>query len=236
MSDIQFFQSDKGVTAYKQIASNASVSLFFLSGHSGTFDNPIRHVLTDFAQPNSIRLTHFTYFGREQSHSDAVPEDGTGYIQHRLEQALALFDAVTTEPQILIGSSMGGYLALALAQARPERVTGIVGLAAGFGVELVDATQAQYQELRVGTEIETGFMFAANFDNSLPIVGQLQINCPVRLRHAMSDDVVSYKNTDCIANVVTSNDVVMSITKEGNHSLDRLEDNQWLEQSLLGLI
>jgi fermentation-respiration switch protein FrsA (DUF1100 family) len=234
--DIKTFVSASGITAYKQISGNMSVGLFFLSGHSGTFESPIRHILTDFAVTNAVPLTHFTYFGRDQSHSENVPENGVGYVQHRLEQALALFDAVTSGPQILVGSSMGGYLALALAHARPERVKGIVGLAAGFGVELIDSMHEQYQELRVGTATEKGFLFEAAADNSLPITTPLNVTCPVRLAHAIADEVVSYKNTTYIANAVATDDVIIRLTKTGPHHLDRPGDNAWLEVMLLDLL
>src|SRR3546814_12812979 len=68
----------------------------------------------------------FDYRGHGQSSGRF--DDGT--IGRWRDDALAAFDALTEGPQILVGSSMGGWIALLLALARPDRVAGLVGVAA----------------------------------------------------------------------------------------------------------
>ena len=130
---------------------------------------------------------------------------------------------------------MGVYMGLAFAQARPERIKGLVGLAPGFGPTSLKTMSERYGDYSVATETEEGFSFIVKDDVSLPITETLQIDCPIRLRHAMSDTVASYKNTEHIAKAVTSNDVVLCLTKDGSHDLDRPSDTAWLEYTLAEL-
>ncbi len=233
---IQFHTSDKGMTAYKQNTGDAPTSIFFLSGWRTTFDNRKRDFLEQLCDDHAISLTHFTYFGWDQSHSDELPTDGDGFVQHWLDQALDLFDAVTTGPQLVIGSSMGGYLALALTHARAKRVAGLIGIAAGFGPDLVKCIKDSYGEYRVGTKIENGFKFSPETDGSLLIADTLNIHCPVHLIHSLADETVHYRNTLHIADAVVSDDVTIHLTKAGGHRANRPEDSAWLENTILDLI
>lgn len=235
MTDIQFLTTDTGTTAYKKTDTGSDVGVFFLPGHCNIFSSHKCNLFEKICHEESLSLTHFTYFGWDGSSCDDIPESGEGYIQHWLDQAIALFDAVTTGPQIICGYSMGGYLALALAQARPERVKGIIGLAAGFGEGLVTFIKTHYDEYRVGSRTEKGFTFSVNEDKSLPILDKLNITCPVRLAHGMTDTGVNYHNTYYVAEAVKSDNVVIHLTKNGLHRLDQPQDEAWLKQTLLEL-
>ena len=82
-------------------------------------------------------FVRFDYFGHGESSGRF--EDGT--IGRWREDALAVLDEVTAGPQIVVGSSMGGWVALLVALARPERVRALIGLAAApdFTEELLYA-------------------------------------------------------------------------------------------------
>ena len=234
--NVQLYKSNKGVTAYKQRQANDQPALFLLSGHRSTFNSSKRDMIESFADKHDVGFTHFTYHGWGQSSSSNVPEGGLGYIQQWLEQSLDVFDNLTVGPQIVIGHSMGGYMALALAQARPDRVKGVVGLASGFGTGLVQKIKDHYRECRVGTSEEKGFAFEPDAENALHISDKLKIDCPVRLLHSMADDIVNSKNTECIAKAVNTKDVIIRLTKDGDHSMHSPRDIMWLEHALAELI
>lgn len=233
---VQFYKSGDNVTAYKQNLTDSSFGMFLLSGHRTTFDSYKREFIGELCQEHDISFTHFTYFGWDQSHAQNVPELGQGYVQDWLAQAIDLLDAQTSGPQIIIGSSMGGYMALALAQARPDRVKAIVGLAAGFGSSLREQVKEHYGEYRVGTVEEKGFVYSINPDGSLPIQGKLDITCPVRLLHSLNDDTVNYRNTEYIANAVMTDDVMISLTKYGSHRQNSPEEMSGLRNTLISLL
>jgi dienelactone hydrolase len=232
MSDVQFFENENGITAYKQTVTGSDVGVFFLSGHRTTFDNQKRRDITSFCAAHDVSLTHFTYGGWDQSSLKNVPSHGEGYVQDWFDQALNLFDHKTTGKHIIMGSSMGGYMALALAHARPDRVVGVGLMAAGFGKSLTQQIHDHYGENRVGTKTEKGFTYNVNPDGSLPINGTLNIQCPVRLRHSVADEIVSYRNAEYIANAVATDDVIMTLTKFGGHSANDPRDVQWLHNTL----
>lgn len=234
--DTQFYQSGDNVTAFKQHSVDSTTGVFLLSGHRTTFDSYKRSFIGDLCVEHSTSFTHFTYYGWDQSFSKDVPELGQGYVQDWLAQTIDLFDAKTSGPQIVIGSSMGGYMALAMAQARPDRVKAIVGLAAGFGTNLREQVKDNYGEYRVGTKDEKGFIYTINHDDSLPISGKLDITCPVRLSHSLNDDTVSYRNTEYIANAVMTDDVTINLTKYGSHRQNTPEEAQWLRNTLISLL
>ena len=82
--------------------------------------------LEDWARGRGLAYLRFDYSGHGES--GGAFEDGC--VGDWLADALAVFDAATQGPQILVGSSMGGWISLLLAKARPERVAGLVGVAA----------------------------------------------------------------------------------------------------------
>src|SRR5204862_3894307 len=77
----------------------------------------------------------FDYFGHGRSSGDFAQ----GTIGRWREDAIAVIDSLTEGPQILVGSSMGGWIMLLVALARPERVAALVGIAAApdFTTELL---------------------------------------------------------------------------------------------------
>ncbi len=82
--------------------------------------------LEALARERGQGFVRFDYSGHGLSDGDF--RDGT--ISRWAEDSLAVIDALTEGPQILIGSSMGGWLMLLAALARPERIAGLIGIAA----------------------------------------------------------------------------------------------------------
>jgi pimeloyl-ACP methyl ester carboxylesterase len=174
----------------------------------------------------------FDYSGHGRSTGDFA--DGT--IGSWADDALAAFDALTDGPQILVGSSMGGWIMLILALARPERVAGLVGIAAapdfsqnlwlGLSreererverdgvIELVDDSQP-YSVTR---------QFFEDGRHHLMLRGPLAISCPVRLLQGMRDTAVPWSTATTLADRLTGADVALTLIKDGDHRLSRDRD------------
>jgi alpha-beta hydrolase superfamily lysophospholipase len=152
---------------------------------------------------------------------------------------MAVLDEVTSGPQIVVGSSMGGWIAFLLAVARTDRIAGIVGIAPA-----VDFTQAllwprMTDEARRIVEEEGVWYRPSEYDsepypitkilieegrNNLLMPGPIPFHGPVRLIHGMLDEAVPWEHSLKIADAVASDDVELSFVKNGEHRLSRDSD------------
>ena len=174
----------------------------------------------------------FDYRGHGQSSGRF--EDGT--IGRWTDDALAVLDALTEGPQILVGSSMGGWIMLNLALRRPDRIAGLVGIAAApdFSQDIWWSLSAEDQD-RLGTEGSLAISegeeslivthgFIKDGRNHLVMRAPMEINAPVRLLQGMQDDAVPWPTAYKIAETMTGGDVVVTLIKDGDHRLSRDED------------
>jgi pimeloyl-ACP methyl ester carboxylesterase len=164
-------------------------------------------------------------------------EDGT--IGLWAGDAIAVLDAATEGPQILVGSSMGGWIMLLAALARPDRVTGLVGIAAApdFTEDLIWARYPQ--EVRDAIMREGVILQPSEYDpNGYPITrgliedgrkhlllrAPIDLGCPVRLLHGMRDPDVPWQTALRLTEGLTSDDVTVTLIKDGDHRLSRDQD------------
>jgi len=178
----------------------------------------------------------FDYQGHGQS--SGLFEDGT--IGRWADDAVFMLDNVTNGPQILVGSSMGGWIMLLAALARPDRVAGLIGLAAApdFTEDLIPPalTEAQREALaRDGYceipncyddqepyRIEQRFLDEGR--NNLLLRGELALDIPVRLIHGQADEDVPWQTSLRIMERLRSNNVEVQIVKSGGHRLSEPAD------------
>ncbi len=175
-------------------------------------------------------FTRFDYTGHGASSGDF--EEGT--IGAWTGDALAIIDRVTTGPLVLVGSSMGGWIMMLAALARPERVKGLVGIAAGpdFTEDLMWArgTAAQKAELMAkgrwvrpsvyGEEpyVITRRLIEEGRDHLL-LRAPIDITCPVHLLHGQRDPDVLWETSLRLAEKLRSDDVTVELIKNGDHRL-----------------
>ncbi len=231
---MDFLTSELGKTAYRKLNFQSSKSVFYLPGHRNTLDEDKGKLLEEICNNYKISMTHWAYYGWDESVSSTVPEQGEGYIRDWLSQAIDTFDKLTSGPQILVGYSMGGYLALALASARPDRVVAIIGLAAGLGQSLTEQATNIYGNTHIFDKSGKGFEISVNDDNNLPINNVLPIKCPIYLYHSLSDGRVSSKNCLEISSSVETDFVYVTYSKhsEQPHRLNEAEDKRWLANTI----
>lgn len=188
----------------------------------------------------------FDYLGHGES--GGLFEEGT--IGRWREDALAVIDKLTTGPLVLVGSSMGGWMSLLVALARPERVKGLVLLAPA--PDFTDKLMwAQFDESQRRQIMEEGrWMRPSAYDPAgYPITrelivegrewnvldGEIAIDAPVRILQGGLDADVPWTHSLDLADKLRSQDVVWSLVKDGDHRLSRPQDIARMVGAVLGL-
>lgn len=206
-----------------------------MGGFSSDMTGTKASALEAFSAGRGQPYVRFDYFGHGRSSGRF--EDGS--VSRWLDDALAVLDAFTRGPQILVGSSMGGWIMLLAALARPKRVAGLVGIAAApdFTEELVwnrlgEADRRRLMEegrLTQASSYDPGTMTLTRHliedgRRHLLLGGPIAIRCPIRLLHGMADADVPWRTSLRLAERVLGPDVVLSLVKDGDHRLSRAED------------
>lgn len=203
----------------------------FMSDMQGTKATALHH----YCEQNDYNFTRFDYFGHGQS-SQAFT-DGT--IGAWRDNALTVLDKLTTGPQILIGSSMGGWIMLLAALQRPERIAGLIGIASApdFTENLIwDVLPETAKHILV----EKGVYDLASEYNQTPypitlelieegrkhllLHSHIPITCPIRLIHGMKDDDVPYVLSTNLTKQLASTDVTLTLVKNGDHRMSSSAD------------
>ncbi len=175
---------------------------------------------------------------------------GDGTIGRWTQDALFLIDRLTQGPLILVGSSMGGWIALLAAIARPARLAGLIGIAAApdFTETLVrpSLTQAQHETLaregvlRIASDYGGEHIITARLlEEGLShlILGEpIPVSCPVRLLQGQQDPDVPWRTALTIAERLASEDVRVTLIKDGDHRLSRAQDLALLRHAVRGLL
>jgi len=177
----------------------------------------------------------FDYSGHGQSSGKFI--DGTIGQWH--DDTLAVLDSVAEGPQILVGSSMGGWQMLLAARARPERIKGLIGVAAApdFTEDLMwtSLTSDQQSQLReqglitlpsdYGDEpYPISLALIEEGRNHLLLTQALAVRCPVHLLHGMRDTDVPWHTSLRVLEAMDGEDAVLTLIKDGDHRLSRDPD------------
>lgn len=237
----------------EQIAFHHSAGLqpgiLFLSGFNSDMQGDKALALEAWCKQQGRQFTRFDYFGHGQS--SGLFEYGT--IGRWRDDALAVLDELTVGPQILVGSSMGGWLMLLLAQLRPERLFGLVGIAAApdfvhslAASKLSGAQQAQLQgegycEIPNCYDDGAPYRIAQSLleegrQHGLLELPEIVIDLPIRLLQGQRDPDVPWEQCLRLAKLLSSDDVEVHLIKSGDHRLSRPQDLQLLEATLSALI
>ncbi len=177
----------------------------------------------------------FDYSGHGES--SGAFADGT--IGSWSEDAIAVLDAASEGPQVLVGSSMGGWIMLLAALARPQRVAGLVGIASApdFTEELMwrrfdddvrrrlEATGVYHRPSEYGDDpYPITMKLIEDGRRHLLLERPIAIHCPVRLLHGMKDEDVPWTTAPRIAEKLLADDVRVLVIKDGDHRLSRDQD------------
>jgi len=206
---VQMFEVEGRRIAYR-LRDGGQPTLVFLPGYASDMEGAKALALDGFGERRGVAMLRLDYSGTGSSQGRF--EDGT--LARWLEEVLAAVDRLTEGPLILIGSSMGGWLALHVALLRPERVRALVGIAAapdftdwGFA----DGAEAERQGLAPG--------FWQSGQQLLLLDKERDIDCPVRLLHGEKDEDVPLEVAFRTMRAVRSADVQLVTLKGGGHRL-----------------
>ena len=209
--------------------------MVFLGGFRSDMTGTKAIALDAWARRNGRAFLRFDYLGHGQSSGRF--EDGT--IGRWLDDSLAAIDALTEGKLVLVGSSMGGWLSLLIARARPERMAGLVLIAAAPDFTERMLLGRLSPEDRVTLERDGRLERPSQYSpepsvftwrlieegrNHLVLDGQLALPCPVRLLHGQSDPDVPWELSLQIAAHLDAPEVITTVVKGGDHRLSTPAD------------
>ena len=216
------------------LTRGTSPGVVFLGGFMSDMEGGKATELEAYCKRTGRAFVRFDYQGHGQSSGEFA--DGT--IGLWLKDALAVIDQLTEGPQILVGSSMGGWIALLAAKARRARVRGLVGIAAApdFTVRHWAELSADDQQtilregrLEVFSEygpdpyIFTRELFDDGWQNRVNH-GPIELDIPVRLIQGTCDPDVPWQTAMSIADNLTGDDTEVILVPGGDHRLSEPND------------
>lgn len=233
--DHQDFVSPQGRRlAYRYAAPKTGLTYVWLSGFKSDMTGTKVTVLEDWAKSDGHGFLAFDYSGHGVSGGDF--EDGT--ISAWREDALAAIEGLTIGRLVLVGSSMGGWMALLAALALKMRVAAMVLIAPApdFTQKLMwpeFSPEQQAEILEQGRTLrpsDYGDPYAITRDliedgkQWALLDDAIDLTCPIRILQGMQDPDVPWRHAFKLVEALTSDELVFTLIKDGDHRLSRDQD------------
>ena len=228
-----FNQIDAPSLAYRHLEGSRPTVVFLTGFRSDMTGGKALHLEAHCARAGRAFL-RFDYRG----HGASGGRFEDGCIGDWSEDALAMLDQVVAGPVVLVGSSMGGWIMLLAALARPERVRGLVGLAPApdFTRDLIAPRLTPPQ--KAALHRDGRFLAPSDYGEPIPITRRLledgerhllldraiPFRGPVHLLHGQRDPDVPWRTSLRLAAALQSAAVTVELVKDGDHRLSRDED------------
>lgn len=231
------------------IGEDGRPGLFWLSGFKSDMSGSKAVALDAFAAEEGLACTRFDYSGHGLSGGDF---ENCG-ISDWLEDALAVFDEYCDGPTILVGSSMGGWMALLVALARKS--ASIKGMA--LIAPAVDFTEELMWKDRFTDDIREAIMTAGRWQQPssysedpyvitrrliesgrkhLLLGREIDPGCPVTILQGAQDPDVPWQHAMRLVQSIPRDDVTVSLVQDGDHRLSRPQDLELLIRAITGLL
>jgi len=220
----------------------APPGLLWLGGFKSDMRGTKVEALDAWAGRNGRAMVRFDYSG----HGESGGTFAEGTIGRWLEESAAVFRTCCTGPQVAIGSSMGGWMALLLARELAREGNGggpslkglvLIAPAVDFTEELMwkrmpPAIQQQIIEtgswVRPSAYDPEGYPITRTLieegRNHLLLGGMIETGCPVRILQGVKDEDVPWRHAVELTSRFARDDVVLTLVKDGDHRLSRAED------------
>jgi pimeloyl-ACP methyl ester carboxylesterase len=234
---VEVGQPEQGRRIAVRARPGASPGLFWLSGFNSDMKGTKALALDAWAAEHGRACVRFDYSGHGESGGAFI--DGT--IGRWLEESLTVFGRFCTGAQVVVGSSMGGWIALLLARELKRRGTPLAGLvliapAPDFTEELM------WKNFPPGVraEIENNgvWLRPSDYGDPYPITrrliedgrkhlllgGSIEVGCPVRILQGARDPDVPWRHAFALAERLPADDVVLTMIQDGDHRLSRPQD------------
>lgn len=214
--------------AYR-LREGGSPTLMFMPGYASDMEGTKALAIDAFAERRGIAMLRFDYSGTGSSSGRF--EEGT--LDLWLEEALQILDELTRGPLILIGSSMGGWIALHLALLRRERVQALVGIAAA-----PDFTDWGFTNEMAAQLTNEGRMTRRFWESGqrLLLGASIAVDCPVRLLHGECDEEVPLRVALQTLRALRSSDVQLNVLKGGGHRLSTTHEIDAILRTVAALL
>ena len=238
--------ADGSSIAYRH-TPGAAPGVLFCAGFNSNMQGIKALALEQWCRDRGRQFTRFDYSGHGES-SGSVEE---GCIGRWRDDTIAVLDRVTAGPQVIVGSSMGGWIMLLVALQRARRVKALLGLAAApdfterLRARLTDAQRQQldrsgYADLPNcyddGEPYRIGALLLDEGEAHLLLDGEIPVDVPVRLIQGQRDDDVPWQLALRLAERIRGADVEIQLVKDGDHRLSEPADLRRLELTLEQLL
>ncbi|GGJ05883.1 alpha/beta hydrolase [Neoroseomonas lacus] len=229
--------------AWRRIAGRGT-GVVFLGGFNSDMAGSKAEFLAGWCEARGTPFLRFDYSGHGTSEGRFV--DGT--VGRWAEDAACVLDALAPGPQVLVGSSMGGWIALLLARHRPPRALVGIAPAPDFTEDLMWADFTP--EIRATIEREGVWHRPSEYGAPYPITraliedgrnhvllrAPLAVDVPVRILQGQRDADVPWRHALRIGEALTGEDVRIHLVKDGDHRLSRPQDLALLGETLAPLL
>ena len=233
----------RGARLAYRLRPGSSPTLLFLPGYASDMEGAKALALDAFAASRGVAMLRFDYSGTGSSEGRFA--DGT--LDRWLDEALAMTEGLTEGPLILVGSSMGGWIAVHLALRLPERVQALVGIAAapdftdwGFTAEhkqeLLEQGKIERSSAHAGDAQLTTRAFWESGEALRLLGGPIAVHCPVRLVHGEADADVPPAVALKLMSLLRSADVQLNILKGGGHRLSEPIEIEAIVRTVAALV
>lgn len=214
-----------------RVTEGEGPTIVFLPGYASDMSGTKALALEAWAKDRGRAFVRFDYRGCGES--EGAFEDYT--LADWRDDALLVVDQVAKGPVVLVGSSMGGWIALLVAKARPNRVTALVGIAPAPDFTDWGFSQADKMTLLTDGRLEkpspysdqpsvtTRAFWTAGEANRL-MHGTIPLRVPVRIVQGMRDPDVPWERAARLAQLIEGDDVQCWLVKDGDHRLSREQD------------
>jgi pimeloyl-ACP methyl ester carboxylesterase len=231
--------------AWRLLPGRAPV-LTFLHGFRSDMRGEKAETLAALAAARGQAMLRFDCSG----HGASGGEFASGSIGRWRDDALAVIDAIAPGPLLLVGSSMGGWLALLVALARGPRVRGLVGIAAAPDFTETLLWQAMMPDERATLLRDGRLIVASDYGEPFALTRELieegrrhllleapiRLACPVRLLHGQQDADVPWQTALRLAERLEATDVQVTLVKDGAHRLSRPQDLALIARTVAALL
>lgn len=243
MSETRFHAMPDGRRIAYRFTPGASPAVVFLPGYMSDMAGGKATAVFDWARASGRAALLLDYSGCGES--EGAFADGT--LTRWAGEVETLVKALGLERTVLIGSSMGGWLMLLAALAMPDRVAGLVGIAAAPDFTEWGRSEEDKSALAAGEIVHepnqygpeptpTHPAFWVDGQASLLLDASIAIDCPVRLVHGQDDPDVPWAISLRLAEALRSADVQVVLIKDGDHRLSREADIALLLRTLAALV
>lgn len=239
MFDTQTHEMPDGTRIAYRYQPGEGPCLVFLPGYMSDMAGGKATALYAHARERGRASLLLDYSGCGESDGDFA--DGT--LSKWQGEVLALIEAKVEAPVLLVGSSMGGWLMLLVGEKLANRLAGMVGIAAapdftrwGYSEDqraALASGETIYEDNPYGPEpTPTHARFFADAEELYRLHARIDIACPVRLMHGQRDDDVPWQTSLALAEALRSDEVQVTLVKDGDHRLSRDADIALLKRQV----